>query len=152
VPTITITVPEGTTININGVAISSDSTESAASEGPLARYWKHYLSNNTRKLLNAAAMWEDFKKSGFTLQDLAGSLNIDYESVRSFKQTLGRPAKKWQADTGTPEPIRLDWSDYHATGDGMRTVYYLPEGMAKAILELSAQFMVQPAGSWSVEN
>jgi hypothetical protein len=144
VSTITITVPEGTTININGVDVSSGSAASAPTEDALERYWKHYLSNNTRKLLNAAAMWEDFKKTGFTLQDLAGSLNIDYESVRSFKQTLGRPAKKWQSDTGTPEPIRLDWSDYHATGDGMRTVYYLPDGMASAILELSAQFMVQP--------
>lgn len=150
-PIITINVPEGTSISINGVDFEPAATMLSA-EDPAERYWKHYLSNNTRKLFAAAAMWEDFKKTGFTLEDLAGSLSLDYESVRSYKQTLGRPAKRWLADTGTPEPIRLDWSEYQETGEGMRTVYFLPPGMTDTVLALSAQFMVAPAGPISSEG
>ena len=95
-------------------------------------------------------MWQDFHKTGFTLEDLAGSLSLDYESVRSFKQTLGRASKRWKADTGSGEPLWLEYTDYNETDGGMRCKYSLPEGMTEAILELSDQFMTQPAGPWTI--
>jgi hypothetical protein len=144
-----ITVPDGTTVNITGLEGVAVATPGAGQteEDAVERYWRHYLSDNTRKLLAAAARLEDFEGPGFTLEDVAKNLNVDYESARSYKQTLGRPARRWQDDNGTREPIRLQWSDYHPAGDGMRTVYYLPEGMGETILRLAAEFMVQPVGN-----
>jgi hypothetical protein len=141
-----ITVPEGTTINITGLEGALTVAPNAIQEDAVERYWRVYLRDNTRKLLAAAARLEGLKGPGFTLEDIAGNLSINYESARSYKQTLGRPARKWEEDTGTPAPIQLRWSDYQEAGEGMRTVYYLPEGMAAIISALAATFMVQPIG------
>jgi hypothetical protein len=105
-----ITVPEGTTVNIVGLegAVTTTTPEDAAE-----RYWRDYLSDNTRKLLAAAVRLQEIRRPGFTLEDIADNLSITYESVRSYKQTLGRPSRRWKEDTGTPEPIQLRWNDYH---------------------------------------
>lgn len=142
-----ITVPEGTTINVTGLEGVLTVAPDGSPDDAVERYWRDYLSDNTRKLLAAAARLEDFRGDpGFTLEDIAKNLSINYESARSYKQTLGRPDRRWQEDTGTPAPIQLHWSDYQEAGEGMRTIYYLPEGMAETILELAANYMVQPIG------
>jgi hypothetical protein len=144
-----ITVPEGTTVNIVGLEGTATMETSTTPEDTAERYWRVYLRDNTRKLLAAAARLEEFRGPGFTLEDIAKNLSIDYESARSYKQTLGRPERKWLEDTGTPPPIRLGWSDYQEADGGMRTVYYLPEGMAETISTLAASFMVAPMGQVS---
>ncbi|MGD0454734.1 MAG: hypothetical protein ABSB69_14160 [Solirubrobacteraceae bacterium] len=139
-----ITVPEGTTVNI--VGLEDAATTTTTPEDAAERYWRDYLSDNTRKLLAAAARLQEIRRPGFTLEDIADNLSITYESVRSYKQTLGRPARRWKEDTGTPEPIQLRWNDYHVAGGGMRTVYFLPEDMAETVSTLAASFMVAPIG------
>jgi hypothetical protein len=141
-----ITVPEGTTVNIVGLEGATTLETSTTPEDAAERYWRDYLSDNTRKLLASAARLQEVRGPNFTLEDIAANLSITYESVRSYKQTLGRPARKWKEDTGTPEPIQLHWKDYHVAGGGMRTAYYLPEGMAETISALAASFMVAPIG------
>jgi hypothetical protein len=112
------------------VAGSAESREQA-----IERYWRDYLSDNGRKLFRAAALLEDHQGPGYTLEDIARSLSITYESVRSFKQTNGRVERKWREDTDTEPPIRLEWDAYRSEGgdSGMRTVYHLPEGVADAV-------------------
>jgi hypothetical protein len=142
-----ITVPDGTTINITGLEDAITLADTTTDEDPSERYWRHYLSDNTRKLLAAAARLQ--RSTGlYTLEDIADDLGISYESVRSHKQTLGRPARKWKEDTGTVEPIKLQYQNYQdaGAGQGMRTVYCLPDGMADTISALAANFMIQPLG------
>jgi hypothetical protein len=128
-----ITVPEGTTVTIAGlegaVATSPVMTQVEAVE----RYWRDYLSDNTRKLFRQAAAIETFRGPGYTLEDIAQHLSLDYESVRSFAQTQGRTARRWRDETGTPEPIRLEAENYGEAGSGMRTSYHLPQGVAETI-------------------
>lgn len=138
-----ITVPEGTTVNIVGLEKSATTPEVAATlENAAERYWRDYLSDNTRKLLASAARLQESSGPGFTLEDIAANLSITYESVRSYKQTLGRPARRWKEDTGTPEPIQLWWNDYHTAGAGRRTVYFLPEGVVETVSSLAESFMI----------
>ncbi|HEV3047549.1 MAG TPA: hypothetical protein VGY13_09330 [Solirubrobacteraceae bacterium] len=141
-----ITVPEGTTINIVGLEDATTLEMSTTPGDAAERYWRVYLRDNTRKLLASAARLQEDRRDGFTLEDVAANLSMTYESVRSYKQTLGRPERRWQEDTGTRPPIQLHWNDYHLAGGGMRTVYFLPEGMAETISTLAASFMVAPAG------
>lgn len=135
---IKLTIPEGTTIEF--VGLNEVATEPPVPlEGAVERYFNHYLSNNGRKVFGAAARIEDFReKPGFTLEDLAANLSVDYESVKSWHRTSGRSAKRWRRETGTPEPIRFEWIDYgeFAAGDGERTVYRLPEEVAGTIRHL----------------
>lgn len=104
-------------------------------EEAVERYWTEFLSDNTRKLFRQAAAIETFSGPPYTLEDIAQHLSLDYESVRSFAQTQGRIARRWRDETGTPEPIRLEWEDYGETGKagGMRTSYHLPQGVAEII-------------------
>jgi hypothetical protein len=135
-----ITVPEGTTVTIAGLEGLVPTPPSVSQEEAIARYWHDYLSDNTRKLFRQAAAIETFSGPGYTLEDIAQHLSLDYESVRSFAQTQGRTARRWRDETGTPEPIRLEWENYGETAkaEGMRTSYHLPPGVADAIEILDA--------------
>ncbi len=117
---------DGAVLAISGQAESGDAVE---------RYWREYLSDNARKIYGAAARIENFRGPGYTLEDIAQNLSLDYESVRSIHRTSGRTAKVWREETGTDEPIRLidcdyEWDEAH---EGMRTTYQLPPGVADAI-------------------
>src|SRR6266511_2304774 len=113
--TITISVPEGTTINIAGVESALDpATVPWQIEPPdwVGRYWQQYLSNNGRKVFGQAARHERRYGPGYTLEELAHELSIDYESIKSYHRSAGRSAKRWRNETGMPEPIRLEVLDY----------------------------------------
>lgn len=104
-----------------------------------ARYWSDYLSDNARRLYRAAATVELSRGAGYTLEDIAETLGVDYETARSFHRTSGRSARRWREETATEEPIRLEWDDYRPdeAHGGMRTVYHLPIGVAEAIRDFA---------------
>lgn len=114
------------------LAVSTD-------DPPLDVYWRDYLSDNGRRLYRAAANIELYRGPGFTFDDIAEALSVTYESARSFHRTSGRSAKRWRDDTGTEEPIRLDWDEYRSDDErgGMRTVYHLPPGVAESVQRLA---------------
>ena len=131
-------VPEGTTIQILGLDGPQVSVLPLI-ESPVERYFNDFLSNNGRKVFAAAARIEDFRgRPGFTLDDIAADLGEKYESVKSWHRTSGRSAKRWRKETGTQEPIRLDWIDYREFDDGVgeRTAYRLPDDVAAIIRDL----------------
>lgn len=138
-PTIELTfkVPEGTSVTISGL-------EAATVEGSevdlLERYWRA-LSDNGRKIFGAAARIENHAGPGYTLEDIAENLSLTYESVRSMHRSTGRTAKAWRRDTGTEEPIKLEWKDYDwdESRGGNRTTYRLPVGCAEAIKKLESE-------------
>lgn len=135
---IKVSIPEGTTVEINGLeAFVSSRSDSA--EDAVRRYFTEYLSNNGRKVFGAAARIEDFQgRPGFTFEDLASNLSVTYETVKSWHRTSGRSAKRWRRETGAQEPIRFDWIAYGdvAPGGGERTMYRLPEDVADVIRDL----------------
>lgn len=138
-PTVTISIdlPEGAKISINGVP--ADQPESlTATVDPIETYWSEYLSPNGRKVFKAAARIEDHQGPGYTFEDIARNLSVTYESVKSMHRSTGRTAKRWRHEQGTDEPVKLFWVDYiwddsHA---GRRTTYRLAPGVASAILDL----------------
>jgi hypothetical protein len=135
---IKLNLPEGTTVEIHGLE-GLVSPGSDTSDDKVRRYFTEYLSNNGRKVFGAAARIEDFQgRPGFTLEDLTANLNVTYETVKSWHRTSGRSAKRWRKETGTQEPIRLDWIAYDdvAPGGGERTMYRLPEHVADVIRDL----------------
>lgn len=135
---IKLTVPEGTTVRVSGLDAPGVASSSEFDD-PVERYFNEYLSNNGRKVFGAAARIEDFRgKPGFTLEDLAQNLSVDYDTIKSWHRTTGRAAKRWRGDTGTQEPIRFDWIDYKEVvpGGGERTVYQLPAEVAEVIQHL----------------
>lgn len=135
---IRLTVPEGTAVQV--VGLGREGIEIAAPiENPVERYFNDYLSNNGRKVFSAAALIEDFRgRPGFTLEDLARNLSVDYDTVKSWHRTTGRAAKRWRTDTATQEPIRFDWIDYGEVqpGGGERTTYRLPRDVATIVKDL----------------
>lgn len=135
---IKLTVPEGTIVQVTGLDAPRLNVTTTV-EDPVERYFNEYLSNNGRKVFGAAARIEDFRgKPGFTLEDLAQNLSVDYDTIKSWHRTTGRAAKRWRNDTGTQEPIRFDWIDYKelVPGGGQRTVYRLPPEVAGVIRDL----------------
>ncbi len=140
-PTIEIklTVPEGTTLHVAGLDAPGLSVATSL-ENPVERYFNEYLSNNGRKVFGAAACIEDFRgRPGFTLEDLAQNLSVDYETIKSWHRTTGRAAKRWRNETGAQEPIHFEPKGYgteYASGAGERTVYRLPPGVAEVIRDL----------------
>lgn len=139
-PTIEIklTVPEGTTVVIEGVEASGLGSALSQAEA-IERYWRDYLSDNARRLFRAAAGIEQGRDDGYTLEDIAAVMSITYESVRSYLQTSGRCARRWRQETGTEEPIRLEWKRYEELPGhgGMRTSYRMPAGVADLVRELA---------------
>lgn len=135
---IKLNLPEGTTVEISGLGEVAAPKSVSADDG-IRRYFNEYLSNNGRKVFSAAARIEDFRgRPGFTFEDLAANLSVNYESVKSWHRTSGRSAKRWRRETGTQEPIRFDWIAYGdvAPGGGERTMYRLPEQVAEVIRDL----------------
>lgn len=138
--TIKISIPEGTSINLGGLesVLSTVGSAGAESQDHVARYWNEYLSPNGRKVFGQAARRECHAGPGYTLEDLAAGLSIDYESIKSYHRSTGRAAKRWHRDTGLAEPIKLvsrsyEWDREH---EGWRTEYQLPEGVAAKITDL----------------
>jgi hypothetical protein len=135
---IKLTVPEGTTVRVSGMD-APEVTVTTSLDDPVERYFNDYLSNNGRKVYGAAARIEDFRgRPGFTFEDLARNLRVDYETVKSWHRTAGRAAKRWRKETGTQEPIRFDWIEYKEfdAGAGERTAYRLPQDVAEIIRTL----------------
>lgn len=136
---ITIKLPEGTSVAIAGLeGARIDAPASNDRDDHIERYWRDYLSENGRRVYDAAARIEDVHGPGFTMEDIAEVESISYESVRSMHRTSGRSARKWREDTGLQEPVRLEpvayeWDEGHS---GMRTSYRLPPGVAEAIRSL----------------
>jgi hypothetical protein len=135
---ITFTIPAGTTVNIAGLEGAMVASPLVAQEEAIKDYWRHYLSDNSRKVFGAAARIEEVRGPGFTFDDIASTVSQTYESVRSLHRTSGRTAKKWRAEKGIDEPVRLDEVEYAegTTGEGWRTRYQLPPGVAAIVVDL----------------
>lgn len=100
-------------------------------------YWRA-LSENGRKVFGAASTIERERGPGYTFDDIGEVLDLPYESVKSMHRSTGRTARRWRANTGTEEPIRLEpegygWDD---SREGNRTSYRMPVGVADVIQEL----------------
>ncbi len=135
---IKLSFPEGTNVQVTGLDAAQVSLTPSV-EDPVERYFNDYLSYNGRKVFGTAARIEDFRgRPGFTLEDIAASLSVDYATVKSWHRTTGRAAKRWRRDTGTQEPIRFEWIDYQEFDDGAgaRTAYRLPNDVAGVIRDL----------------
>jgi hypothetical protein len=135
--TISLDVPDGTEITIAGV---EDGTIIAGppSRDPVEEYWHDYLSHNGRKVFETAARIEDVRGPGYTFDDLAQALSIDYESVKSYHRNAGRTAGRWERDKGMPPPVRLEFNGEYApeSSGAWRTHYKLAPGVADTILAL----------------
>jgi hypothetical protein len=142
VPTITITIdlPEGARVHVEDEDEDGDGATEAYVPSPeeVRRYWDHFLSDNGRSLYRAAAEIEQSRGSGFTLNDVANQMGIEYASAQSIHRTTGRASRRWTEQSGHEGPIRLDWNDYswNETEQGMRTTYSLPDGVADQILAI----------------
>ena len=101
----------------------------------IVEYWVDFLSDNARAVYAAAAEIELRDGPGYSFDDIAAQLGLDYASVRSYHRNSGRTAERWRRETGREPPIELKWSAYRAAGpEGqMRTFYRLPPGIADAI-------------------
>ena len=136
--TISITIPDGATVAVDQ-GVTPPTASSVRSTEEIERYFRDYLSENGRKLYQAAARVERHNNGGgYTLSDLAANLNIDYASAQSFHRTSGRSARKWHDDTATEAPIVLKDLVYGWVKEenGMRTSYQLPPGVADVIEHL----------------
>jgi hypothetical protein len=134
--TLTIELPDGFDVKIHraeeagpGVAVDPDAVE---------RYFRHYLSDNGRRLFKAAAKVQLTRGPGFTFDDVAAELGEGYSTTLSLHRTTGRSAKRWREDAGVDGPIYLnDLSyDWVAEVDGMRTRYEMPEAIAEVVAGL----------------
>jgi len=137
--TLTLTVPEGTDIQIRP-AVIANMTPAAPTTEDVEGYYRLYLSDNGRKLYKYAALAQrspDYP-NGFTLADLAANASVSYESARSWHQTSGRSARRWRDDTGTDAPIQLTAVAYDPadSGSGMRSRYTLPDEVADIVVGL----------------
>lgn len=138
--TITLDLPEGTTISLNheaGLSLSSDSARD-----PVEEYWATFLSASGRALYRAAAEVEGASGPGFSLEDIAKHLDIGYESVKSFHRNSGRTAARWEREKGSQAPIQLAFDGNYgpqAGSAGWRSRYRLQEGVATKILAQPVQ-------------
>lgn len=133
---IRIDIPEGSTIHVEREDDVATTGDYVPSPEEVQRYWEHFLSDNGRSLYRAAAEVEQSRGPGFTLNDVANQMGLEYASAQSIHRTTGRASRKWADQSGHEGPIRLDWNDYSwDEGEhGMRTTYSLPEGIADQIL------------------
>ena len=137
--TISIEVPEGTTLSIAGVE-GANLLSTGRTRDPVEEYWNDYLSDNGRKVFGAAAKVEEFTEQSFTFEDLAAHLSLDYESVKSYHRNAGRTAARWEREKGTIAPIRLDHDGEYGPQEGAsgnRSRYSLPAGAADKIVALT---------------
>ena len=134
--TISITIPDGSTISIDQSTNGSQVPSTPPSE-VVERYWNDYLSDNGRRLYKAGAELEHDRQGGvYSLNDIAERMGVEYETAQSIHRTSGRSARVWREETGLDPVIRLDGRDYDwdENEGGMRTHYQLPEGIAEQIL------------------
>jgi hypothetical protein len=143
---ITLIVPKGVTVTIlEAQEVDGDSLsvhpQVPASDEEIRRYWREYLTDNGKKIFTAAALIERHEGPGFTLDQIAQSRSIDYDSAKAWHRNTGRTAKRWREETGRPEPLRLeDLGEYgwRPEYSGNRTSYRLPPGAFEIVLELQA--------------
>jgi hypothetical protein len=136
--TISISVPDGTALSIAGV--EGATLISAQTRDPVEEYWNDYLSANGRKVFGAAARFERRYGPGYSFEDLAKNLSVDYESVKSYHRNAGRTAARWEREKGVPAPVRLDFHGDYGPQPGVagwRSRYTLPLGVADKIAELA---------------
>ncbi len=127
--TITLELPDGVSASVAGIAIEPG-------HDPVEEYFIDYLSPNGRNLYKAAAKLERDRGPGFTFEDVAEVLSVDYESAKSFHRNSGRTAARWEREKGSMAPIRLDFDGNYGPqegADGWRSRYALPEGVAETI-------------------
>jgi hypothetical protein len=132
---ITLEVPEGTMVSMGGDA-SIELLPDSERE-PIEEYWTDFLSPNGRRLYRAAAEIEGTRGPGFSLEDIALHLRLDYESVKSYHRNSGRTATRWKREKGTQAPIRLVFDGNYGPQEGAggwRSRYKLPERVAEEIL------------------
>ncbi len=136
---ITLDLPEGTTVSLNseaGIEVSPESSRDHVEE-----YWTDYLSPSGRKLYRAAAGIEDTRGPGFSLEDIARHLSVDYESIKSYHRNSGRTAARWEREKGTPAPVQLIFDGNYGPqegAEGWRSRYTLPKGVGDKVLAQSA--------------
>jgi hypothetical protein len=134
---ITLDLPEGTTVSLDGDAGIAVAT--GTNRDPVEEYWTDYLSPSGRKLYEAAARIEQLDGVGFTLEDIAHNLSIDYESAKSYHRNSGRTATRWEREKGIQAPIQLVFDGTYMAqtgGSGLRSHYALPAGVAEKIRDL----------------
>lgn len=142
-PTITfsIEVPDGVTVSIKGIE-SALASSAAPARDPAEEYFNDYLSPSGRKLYRAAAGLERERDGGgFTFEDIASVLGVDYESAKSYHRNSGRTAARWEREQGTATPIQLEHTGEYGPqqgADGWRSRYTLGDGVAERILEIPA--------------
>jgi hypothetical protein len=130
---ISIEVPEGVSIAINGVDVSA-SIEPA--RNPVEEYWADFLSDNGRKLYAAAARTERRQESGYSFEDLAKDLGVSYETAKSYHRNSGRTATRWKREKGSLAPIRLAPNgSYQRRQDRWLMLYTLPPKVAEEMAE-----------------
>jgi hypothetical protein len=130
-------LPAGNELTVNEQFRSHDGAVTTDLE-QVERYFRHYLSENGRRLYAAAGRIEQQPGPAYTLSDIATALHIDYASAQSYHRSSGRAARRWKEDTGTLAPVRLVEVAYEWVPDenGMRTRYWLPAGVAEIITNL----------------
>jgi hypothetical protein len=133
--TIKINVPDEFEVSVDALPNGKAKAAPSAPVQDVERYWRDYLSDNGRRLYEAAAEQERSGAPGYTLHDVAKKMGVKYESAKSIHRTTGRSAKRWKRDNGTDVPIRLDCITYEwdAAHNGNRAGYRLPDGVADAI-------------------
>jgi hypothetical protein len=134
---ITLDLPEGTKVSLGGDA--GIAVAAGTNRDPVEEYWTDYLSPSGRKLYEAAARIERIDGAGFTLEDIADNLSIDYESAKSYHRNSGRTATRWEREKGIPAPIQLVFDGTYMAqkgGSGLRSQYALPAGAAEKIRDL----------------
>lgn len=132
-----IELPEDASVKVESKG-PVDAPTAATVRSPVERYFNDYLSDNGRWLYKTAAEVEQANGTGYTLEDVADAMGVDYGSALSYHRTTGRTAKRWGKDTASEAPVRLidgpyEWDDSRG---GMRTQYRLPDGVADEIAAL----------------
>ena len=137
--TIEIRLPEGVEFTVNEQPEhNEDAPTVPPNQGDVERYFRHYLSDNGRKVFAAAARIEENQGPGYTLSDIAANLSLEYGSVKSYLITSGRSARRWKDETGTEAPIQFEGLSYDWVQEerGRRAGYRLPTGVAEIVARL----------------
>jgi len=133
--TLTLDLPEGTIVSLSsetGIEVSPE-----RGRDPVEEYWTDYLSPSGRKLYRAAAEIQDTRGPGFSLEDVARHLSVDYESVKSYHRNSGRTAARWEREKGNSAPVQLVFDGNYGPQEGIsgwRSRYRLPDGVDGKIL------------------
>jgi hypothetical protein len=127
--TITITVPEGSAVEIE------EAPDLEVDSELIKRFFEHYLSDNGRTVFLAAARCERQADQSFSFEDIAREAGIAYETAKSYHRNSGRSARRWRDDTRSEAPVRLleKGYDWDADRRGMRATYRLPKGVAEVL-------------------